>query len=300
MKNKFVRILSLILAMSVILSVTVFAEETASYPVEETTSQITEEPTTDGEEPSEPTEPENPENPTEPDAPDEPESPDTPDEPDNPDEPDDPDVPDEPHEPEPPKPTFEELPGDYVVGKMYICTQIVFLGHSWIYIESTFDGEIPVGCYTMQPYGSVSVGTFLFSRADGMGVYYNVERYCANEYGLKGQVWLGEDITKDDIETISREIKNWNYWDLYFNCTFFASKVWNSVSNKFMMPLMFPVFIQAQTKTQGGNSDVVMQNVEREDCYKQKKSGDKAYIVTVSDRTLNSRLGQFVFCQVFF
>lgn len=279
MKNKFVRILSLILAMSVILSVTVFAEETVSYPVEETTSQITEEPTTDVEEPSEPTEPEIPENPTEPD------------EPDNPDEPDDPDVPDEPHEPEPPKPTFEELPGDYVVGKMYICTQIVFLGHSWIYIESTFDGEIPVGCYTMKPFGSVSVGTFLFSRADGMGVYYNVERYCANEYGLKGQVWLGEDITKDDIETISREIKNWNYWDLYFNCTFFASKVWNSVSNKFMMPLMFPIFTKAQTKIQGGNSDVIMQNVEREDCYKQKKSGDKAYIVTVSDRTLNSRLG---------
>lgn len=300
MNNKFIRILSIVLVFSVILSFNAFAEETVSYPVEETTSQITEEPTTDGEEPSEPTEPENPENPTEPDAPDEPESPDTPDEPDNPDEPDDPDVPDEPHEPEPPKPTFEELPGDYVVGKMYICTQIVFLGHSWIYIESTFDGEIPVGCYTMKPFGSVSVGTFLFSRADGMGVYYNVERYCANEYGLKGQVWLGEDITKDDIETISREIKNWNYWDLYFNCTFFASKVWNSVSNKFMMPLMFPVFIKAQTKTQGGNSDVVMQNVEREDCYKQKKSGDKAYIVTVSDRTLNSRLGQFVFCQVFF
>ena len=291
MKNKFVRILSLILAMSVILSVTVFAEETASYPVEETTSQITEEPTTDGEEPSEPTEPENPENPTEPDAPDEPESPDTPDDPDNPDEPDKPDVPDEPDEPEPPKPTFDELPGDYVVGKMYICTQIVFLGHSWIYIESTFDGEIPVGCYTMKPFGSVSVGTFLFSRADGMGVYYNVERYCANEYGLKGQVWLGEDITKDDIETISREIKNWNYWDPYFNCTFFASKVWNSVSDKFMMPLMFPIFTKAQTKIQGGNSDVIMQNVEREDCYKQKKSGDKAYIVTVSDRTLNSRLG---------
>ena len=291
MNNKFIRILSIVLVFSVILSFNAFAEETVSYPVEETTSQITEEPTTDGEEPSEPTEPENPENPTEPDAPDEPESPDTPDEPDNPDEPDDPDVPDEPHEPEPPKPTFEELPGDYVVGKMYICTQIVFLGHSWIYIESTFDGEIPVGCYTMKPFGSVSVGTFLFSRADGMGVYYNVERYCANEYGLKGQVWLGEDITKDDIETISREIKNWNYWDLYFNCTFFASKVWNSVSNKFMMPLMFPVFIKAQTKTQGGNSDVVMQNVEREDCYKQKKSGDKAYIVTVSDRTLNSRLG---------
>ncbi|MEE1066578.1 MAG: hypothetical protein UH249_10650, partial [Acutalibacteraceae bacterium] len=190
MNNKFIRILSIVLVFSVILSFNAFAEETVSYPVEETTSQITEEPTTDVEEPSAPTEPENPENPTEPDAPDEPESPDTPDDPDNPDEPDKPDVPDEPDEPEPPKPTFDELPGDYVVGKMYICTQIVFLGHSWIYIESTFDGEIPVGCYTMQPYGSVSVGTFLFSRADGMGVYYNVERYCANEYGLKGQVWL--------------------------------------------------------------------------------------------------------------
>lgn len=279
MNNKLIRILSIVLVFSVIFSFTAFAEETVSSPVEESTSLTTEEPTTDVEEPSEPTEPEIPEEPSEPDVPDEP------------DEPDNPDIPDEPDEPEPPKPTFDELPGDTVVGRMYICTQIVFLGHSWIYIESSFDGEIPVGCYTMKPFGSVSVGTFLFSRADGMGVYYNVERYCANEYGLKGQVWLGMDITKDQLETVSDEIKGWNYWDLYFNCTFFASKVWNSVSDKFIMPMMFPMFTKAQTKTHGGNSDVVMQHVEREDCYKQRGSGNNARLEVVSDRTLNSRLG---------
>lgn len=239
------------------------------------------------------------ENPTEPDepdgesgevTPDTPDNPEVPDNPDNPDEPDIPDIPDEPDVPEEPKPTFDELPGDYVIGRMYICTQVVFLGHSWIYIESTFDGEIPVGCYTMKPFGSVSVGTFLFSRRDGMGVYYNVERYCANEYGLKGQAWLGMDITKDDIEKVSKEIKSWNYWDPYFNCTFFAAKVWNSVSDKFIMPMMFPIFIKAQTQTKGGNKNIVMQDVEPEECFKQKKTGNNAYLVQVKESSL-SRLG---------
>lgn len=277
MNNKFIRILSLVLVFSVIFSFTAFAEE-AIPSVEETTSPISENVTDYVEET------------TEPDTPSEPEEPSEPTEPEIPEDPTEPDTPEEPDEPEVVKPAFDELSGDTIVAKMYICSQVVFLGHAWIYIESCFDGEIPVGAYTMKPYGSVSVGTFLFSRADGMGVYYNVERYCANEYGLKKQVWLGMDITKDQLIKVSDEIKNWNYWDPYFNCTFFASKVWNSVSNKFMMPMMFPAFTSAQIRTQGGNSNVVMQDVERTDCYKQKGTGNDVRLEVVKDRTLNSRL----------
>ena len=275
------------------LGVTAAAQETITEEITSVYETIQTEDLTDPDEPEgesgevTPVDPTNPEEPAQPETPD---NPDNPDNPENPDNPDDPDIPDEPDVPEEPKLTFDELPGDYVVGRMYICTQIVFLGHSWIYIESTFDGEIPVGCYTMEPFGSVSVGTFLFSRRDGMGVYYNVERYSANEYGLKGQSWLGMDITKDDIVRVSKEIKDWNYWDPYFNCTFFAAKVWNSVSDKFIMPMMFPIFIKAQTQTKGGNKNILMQDVEAEECFKQKKTGNSAYLVTVKESSL-SRLG---------
>ena len=47
---------------------------------------------------------------------------------------------------------FNTIPGDTVVGRMYICTQAVGLGHAWIYIESDFNGDMPVGCYTLKPY----------------------------------------------------------------------------------------------------------------------------------------------------
>ena len=280
------KLLSVLLSIICITSLTV-----VSFAAEETTAlsygdnivkqfdEIADTQVVDGEEPDvtpdePPTEPENP------------------DEPDNPDVPDNPGVPEEPEEPEVPKPTFDELPGNTVVGRMYICSEIIFLGHSWIYIESTFDGEMPVGCYTVAPFGSVSVGTFLMSRRDGMGVYYNVERYSATKFGLRSANWLGMDITKDQLMKVNKEIKGWNYWDLYFNCTFFASKVWNSVSGKFFMPMMFPVFTKAQASTQGGNKNVTMQSHDNpEDCFKQRGTGDGARLETVSSGSLKTRIG---------
>ena len=259
MKNKLLKMVSLILAICFVFGVSAAAQETfEATPTANSDEQITETPT----------EPETPENP------------------------DNPDVPDEPVEPEQPKPTFDEIPGDTVVGRMYICSEIVFLGHSWIYIESTFDGEMPVGCYTIAPFGSVSVGTFLMTRRDGMGVYYNVERYSATKFGLKSANWLGMDITKDQLMKVNKEIKGWNYWDLYFNCTFFASKVWNSVSDTFFMPMMFPVFTKAQANTKGGNKNVSMQPQDNpEDCFKQRGSGDDAELETVSSGSLKTRIG---------
>ena len=259
MKNKLLKMVSLILAICFVFGVSAAAQETfEATPTANSDEQITETPT----------EPETPENP------------------------DNPDVPDEPVEPEQPKPTFDEIPGDTVVGRMYICSEIVFLGHSWIYIESTFDGEMPVGCYTIAPFGSVSVGTFLMTRRDGMGVYYNVERYSATKFGLKSANWLGMDITKDQLMKVNKEIKGWNYWDLYFNCTVFASKVLNSVSDTFFMPMMFPVFTKAQANTKGGNKNVSMQPQDNpEDCFKQRGSGDDAELETVSSGSLKTRIG---------
>lgn len=267
MNNKLIRVLSIILVFSVVFSFTAFAEETENSPVEGTTTQISENETNDVEDPTEPGIPEEPT-----------------------DTPDTPEIPDEPDKPEPPKPTFDELPGDTVVGRMYICTQIVFLGHSWIYVENTFDGTIPFGCITIEPNKGGSAGTFLFTRSDGMGVYYNVEQYCSEHYGLVSEAWLGMDITKDQLEKVNDEITSWNYWGLYLNCTFFASKVWNSVSDDFIMPMMFPIFTKAQINTKGGNSDVIMKHVEPEECYKQRGTGKNVRAEEVSYGTLDSRL----------
>ena len=173
---------------------------------------------------------------------------------------------------------------------MYICTQQVGLGHAWIYIESNFNGDMPVGCYTLKPYQGVSVGTFLLSRSDGPGVYYNIEAYCAERWGLKNESSLGMDITKDQLLKVSKRIKQYNYWDLYFNCTFFAAEVWNHVAKKKIIPLMFPALEKMQILILGGKKEVNMKSVEKTDCYKQRKFNSRAYLEQASDRSLDSRL----------
>lgn len=185
---------------------------------------------------------------------------------------------------------FETVSGDTVVAKLYICTQRVGLGHSWIYIESLFGGEMAVGCFTLRPYAAVSVGTFGVTRADGAGLYYNVEAYCAAEYGLKNQAWIGKEITKDQLVSVSKKIKSWNRWDLFFNCSYFAADIWNTVSSDKIYAFVFPAFERFQILSKGGNADVTMKSTSKSECFKQSGNGDKAEIKQVRDKTLSSKL----------
>ena len=288
MKNKLIRIISILLVFSVVLGVTATAQETLIEEITTVFEELTSEIITELTDPSEPSES------TDPTEPSEPSDPTDPPEPTEPEEPTDPTDPSEPTEPtDPPKPTFDEIPGNTVVGRMYLCTEIIFMGHSWIYIESFFDGEMTVGCYTVEPYGSVSVGTFGVSRRDGGGLYYNVERYSAHKYGLRSANWVGKDITKDQLIKISNRIRNWNHWDPFLNCTFFAGYVWDTTSKKGVMPLVvIPVFIMMQTAMLGGNSDVEMQPLDDpKQCFKQKKTGGNATLVEVKESSLKTRIG---------
>lgn len=202
-------------------------------------------------------------------------------------------VPEDPEIPETPSDStlnFNDIAGDTVVGRMYICTQQVGLGHAWIYIESNFNGDMQVGCYTLKPYQGVSMGCFCFSRSDGPGLYYNIESYCGNKYGLKNESSLGMDITKDQLIKVSKRIKQWNYWDFYFNCTFFAAEIWNCASKKKIIPLMFPALEKMQILILGGSREVNMKDVEKTDCYKQKGVGSNARLVQASEKSLDSKL----------
>lgn len=185
---------------------------------------------------------------------------------------------------------FDELPGDTVVAKLYICSQQLGFGHSWIYIESMFDGDMPVGCYNLKAFQGVSMGTFAVTRADGPGLYYNIEAYCANKWGLSSQAWLGTEITKDQLVAVSDKIILSNRWDFFRNCTFFAAGIWNTVSDKRINAFVFPMFIKMQILNRGGNRDVSMKPVEASDCFKQKGNGASAVIEQVSDRSLSSKL----------
>ena len=254
MKTKLVHVLSALMALVVLLSI----PSMASDKIESVCTAVNQAVTTAQSETEDPTEPT--EEPT------------------------------EPTEPEESELDFNTIPGDTVVGRMYICTQAVGLGHAWIYIESDFNGDMPVGCYTLKSYQGVSMGTFAFSRSDGPGLYYNIESYCANEWGLKKQSWLGMDITKDQLVKVSNRIKQWNYWDLYFNCAFFATEIWNCVSSKKMIPILFPFIIKWQVLMHGGNRDVVLKEVDRNDCYKQKGVAGNVHIELVSDGSLDSKL----------
>lgn len=189
-----------------------------------------------------------------------------------------------------PSKTFDDYNDSDKIAVMYICTQQVGLGHAWIYIENTAECDLKVGCYDLKPDCGVSMGTFLLSRSDGGGLYYNVEAYCANKWGLKNKSWLKTELTKKQLVKVSDRIKQWNYWDLYFNCTFFAAEIWNCASKKKIISLMFPFFIKWQILAKGGNKDVEMKPVEKTDCFKQRGSGKNAHIVQVKEGTLDSKL----------
>lgn len=295
MKNHINRIIALLLVLLVALSIPVAAENVElgdkNIPNQTRSEFVGENPTdpnqsetgNEGETPAPDPEPD-PEPDPDPDPDPEPDPDPDPDPEPNPDPTPDP-------EPDPELQDFESLDGSVVVGRMYICFQQAIGGHAWIYIESDFNGEMPVGCYTLEPYGGVSVGTFATTRSDGIGVYYNVEAYCAETYGLKNKAWLGTELTKDQLLKANKAILNTNHWDPFFNCTYFAAKVWNRVSSKKIVPFLFPFVIRWQILAKGGTKDLEMKPVTAEQCFKQKKRGDRAYLKQCSEKTLDSKLG---------
>lgn len=166
--------------------------------------------------------------------------------------------------------------------------QKVIHGHGWIYVENLSESTLQVGHYELPPGEGVSIGTFANSRVDGWGVYYNLESYCNAEYGLEDCTTLTEELTAEEFETLSDNIYNYlNTWNHLFNCVYFAFTTWNSVSDKKFIPVLFPIFAELQMKFYDYQTDEVdMMPVTAERVYRQKNTGDKAYLVPVSEGSL--------------
>lgn len=161
-------------------------------------------------------------------------------------------------------------------------------GHCWIYVENLTGETFSVGAYRLGAYKGVSVGTFGFTRYDGWGIYYNVEAYVQNTHGIGSYSTFTEELTREELNELSDTIlAQKNSWSLLSNCTSFAAKVWNTVSNKKIAGLVLPAFVKILMVLRGAKSGTpTMKPVSANEVFRQKGKGNNAYLVNVSKRSL--------------
>ena len=175
-----------------------------------------------------------------------------------------------------------------IVANLYVFlieTTVHPIGHTWVYVENLTDREIQVGLYTVPPYEGVSVG--VLARKDGWGIYYNVESYAQTVHGMNKQISMKEAITAKKLEKVSSTIVNYvNHWDPFFNCMYFAFKVWNTGSYRILIPLLLPVFGKLQMALYRHERNVVMKPVTKEQTFRQAGFNSWATLVPATDRVL--------------
>lgn len=129
--------------------------------------------------------------------------------------------------------------------EMYICATADSLsGHVWLYFKNITDCDIPIGYTTLGAGEEISVGSLRNTRKDGGGTYYNGEgmmasknpdKICEHTYSLKMTV------TPAQLKKVNEKICKMNSYDLIFNnCGVFATVIWNSVSEKKVIHIVFP------------------------------------------------------------
>lgn len=162
-------------------------------------------------------------------------------------------------------------------------------GHCWIYVENLTDETLRIGAYDLAAGEGVSIGSFGTSRHDGYGIYYNVEAYCQTTYGFKSYKTLTEEINRAEFDKLHNEIKKYNNnWNIFRNCLAFATKMWNTVSDRKLSNLLFPAFSSLQVSFKRGSvsNGPVQKSVTADKVFRQKGNGDGAYLVNVSEASL--------------
>lgn len=185
----------------------------------------------------------------------------------------------------------QEEAQEQIVATITVCCkpENLLWGHVWIYVENLTQATMKIGHYSLPAGKGVSIGTFAISRDDGWGIYYNVESYSATAYGLDGYTTLTEELTMSEVQTLSEEVYSYvNTWNHFTNCAYFAFKMWNSVSDIFLVPVIFPIFGQLQMLLYDYETgEPKMQNVTADRVYRQIGTGDSAYLVPVSEGSLD-------------
>ncbi len=156
-------------------------------------------------------------------------------------------------------------------------------GHAWIYIENISGSDIQVGAYTLPAGKSVSVGTSSFAGKNGFKLYYNLETLVEKDTDYLS---IGDTISANELDAMNRTILNFNHWDPIVNCTFSSSAVWNTVSDKKLIPMVFPIFSMIQMWIYGNDEEFKMNEPEPGTIYVQKGFGKNATIKAVDENQL--------------
>ena len=182
------------------------------------------------------------------------------------------------------------------VAVFYLCsnwTGLPSLGHIWTYVENVSKKTLKIGTFYILPGEGVSVGKFALTRSDGPGIYYNVESYTANLFGMEDSLYLKAEMTMEDVEDFSTRILYSNFWDpLIFNCASFAIEAWNSVSSQRMFPfVILPFVARIQMASYGAKTNLKMYDPGRNNVFKQTGLGDDATMRPVSNGTVDTPPG---------
>lgn len=103
--------------------------------------------------------------------------------------------------------------------------------HSFISIRNKLKRNLNIFNYTIEPDHSMTIGTNPSVCGKGDGVYINAEAWLIKYKGYyKKRVSLSMDIDSAQLHTVMQTIRNFNNWSEYWNCSWFAESVWDSVA----------------------------------------------------------------------
>lgn len=176
--------------------------------------------------------------------------------------------------------TDNKLPENYdgEVVTMYLCaTANSLTGHLWLYFTNLTDYSLELGYATLKPHGSMAVGSLPNSLYDGGGTYYNAENYMASdpETVKNHTTSMKINLSAEQLRSVSEQIKSKNFYNLFlYNCGNFASDIWNSVSDKHIVHIIFPALTILLMRLQGAEKGVLyMERPDISEVFKQTDNG---------------------------
>ncbi len=177
------------------------------------------------------------------------------------------------------------------VATLSICSCMstpLIAGHTYIYVRNLSDRPIQVGLYEVPVGQAVSVGTLSISVHDGWGIYYNIETYREPRENHFPQIWSKTvELDEEGLKKLDKKLDNFvNYWGPFFNCSFFAFAVWNSVAGDFLVPMVIPALSHLVVMAVGKKGVLELYKSDASQVFKQRGTGKNAYLEPVGEKTL--------------
>ena len=104
-------------------------------------------------------------------------------------------------------------------------------GHAFLVIENISQDILVIGDREVLPLESITIG--LWNIKEHFGIWYNIESNYISEYNkYRNRVLITIGINLEDIDSINSEIRACDKWTPIFNCSTFATKLWNLVAEE--------------------------------------------------------------------